>query len=189
MLVLAIVIAALLLPAVAQAKVTCEEPQRPAGHTPLFGVPDAPVVGREYRLSAIPLPDRGVNPAPHLAAEYCGVARRPVAGAGGWFRAREGGRYTLVLRFDRPGPWALSFMDRRGVFHPLGFRQVRGAGERQPALPPQQWLGQLLWIFQPGAVLERQAHLRLAPVYPALAGVSSPRSTGRFPARARTSGW
>jgi hypothetical protein len=173
MFVLAIVIAALLLPAGAQAKVTCEEPQRPADHIPLFGLPDAPVAGREYRLSVTLLLDRGVNPAPHLAAEYCGVARRPVAGAGGWFRARGDGRYTLVLRFDRPGPWALSFMDRHGVFHPLGFRQVRPV----PRFRDDQVTGlaslaldRLLWIFRPGAVL------------------SSPRSTGPFPARARTSG-
>jgi hypothetical protein len=61
-------------------------------------------------------------------------------------------------------------MDREGVFHPLGLRQVRRAGEPQPGQPRQQSLAQLLWIFQPG-------------------GVSSPRSTGPFPARARTSGW
>jgi hypothetical protein len=195
MLVLTIVIAALLLPALAEAKVTCAEPQRPAGAVPLRGLPYGPVAGREYRLTAVLRPDEGVNPAPHLAAEYCGAGSEPVPGAGGWFRARGDGEYTLVLRFDRPGPWVLSFMDRRGVFHPLGFRQVRPAGG--PDLPPKQplrdrvahqgaeslrnpWprfgygdvtglaslpLQQLLWIFQPGAVLEQQAHLAVARVY------------------------
>jgi hypothetical protein len=137
----AIVIAALLLPAAAEAKVTCEEPQRPAEDAPLLGVPDAPVEGREYWITAILRPDEGVNAAPHLAAEYCGRDRHLSisAGAGGWFRSRGRGVYVLRLRFDRPGRWALSFMDRHGMFHALGFRPVHPAGGAQPA--PQQPLG------------------------------------------------
>jgi hypothetical protein len=159
MLVLALVIAALLLPAPAEAKVTCEEPVRPAAEVPLRGLPDAPIAGREYRLTTVLRAEVGVNPAPHLAAEYCGGGARheSPAGAGGWFRPRAGfggDFYVLDLRFERAGPWALSFMDRSGVFKNLGLRHVRPAGEAE--LPRQQPLAglaflaleQVLWIFE-----------------------------------------
>jgi hypothetical protein len=184
---------ALLLPTVAEAKITCEEPQRPARQAPLRGLPDTPVAGREYRLTAVLRPDAGVNPAPHLAAQHCGplAPHEVAAGAGGGFQRRGRGVYTLVLRFDRPGPWALSLMDRHGRFHELGFRQVRaaeprlerrqghdGAGdpakplrERRPKLRDRRVaaltgfvLEQVLWIFHPGAVhrlAERLGHLML----------------------------
>jgi hypothetical protein len=158
LLVPALVIAALLLPSVAEAKITCEVPQLPAGDVPLLGVPDAPVVGREYRVKAILRPDEGVNATPHLGAEYCGGGppQEATAGAGGWFRARGSGVYTLRLRFDHPGPWALSFMDRHGMFHALGFRHVRPApsatGERQFSTKygpvPWPWLNhRLVMVF------------------------------------------
>jgi hypothetical protein len=155
MFVLAIVIAALLLPAVAEAKVSCEEPQRPAEDAPLLGLPDAPVEGREYWITAILRRDEGVNPTPHLAAEYCGRGRHlpTAAGGGGWFRSRGGGVYVLRLRFDRPGPWALSFMDRHGMFNALGFRHVRPAGGAEPA--PQQPLGDQHPTGLPFLTLER----------------------------------
>jgi hypothetical protein len=191
---LAILLAALVLPAAAQAKVTCEEPRRAGRDVPLRGLPAAPEVDRVYRLTATLQDGEGVNPAPHLAAEYCGggAAHEATAGAGGWFSARGNGRYVLDLRFTHPGPWAVSFMDRDGVFHDLGIRRV-GPTER---LAPEQALGdgvvnqgaelrgeagprladhdvpglgslaleQALWIFEPGAVLEQQAHLALAGV-------------------------
>ena len=155
---LALVIAALLLPSVADAKITCEEPRRLAEDVPLLGVPDAPVEGREYRITAILRPDEGVNPTPHLAAEYCGGGppHEATAGAGGWFRARGSGVYALRLRFDHPGPWALSFMDRHGMFHTLGFRNVRPAlsvtRQRQFSTKygpvPWPWLNQrLVMVF------------------------------------------
>jgi hypothetical protein len=158
----ALLLMALLLPTVAEAKITCEEPQRAARQAPLRGLPDSPVAGREYRLTAVLRTDAGVNPAPHLAAQHCGplAPHEVAAGAGGGFQRRGRGVYTLVLRFDRPGPWALSFMDRHGRFHGLGFRQVRPEREAEPA--PEQplvarlgalALEQVLWIFEPGAVL------------------------------------
>jgi len=154
------VIAALLMPAAAAAKVTCEEPRRPAEDVPLRGLPDAPIEGREYRLTAVLRAEVGVNPAPHLAVEYCGddVPRESAASPGGWFRERRGRGadvYVLDLRFDHPGPWTLAFMDRTGAFKELGFRHVRAAdGEERPpgdhrvtglaALSVEH----LLWIFQ-----------------------------------------
>jgi hypothetical protein len=128
---LALVLAALLLPAAAEAKVTCEQPTRPKPGAPLRGLPDHPIAGRVYQLTAR-LPDRGVNPVPHLGAEYCGrdVPRESKAGAGGWFRRvpGSGGGYLLRLRFPSAGPWAVSFMDRHGRFHELGIRSVRPTG-------------------------------------------------------------
>jgi hypothetical protein len=162
--VLGILLVALLLPASAEAKVTCEGPHIPDRDAPLRGLPDHPIVGRTYRLTAT-LPDRGVNPVPHLGAEYCGRAapHESRAGAGGWFRRvpGAGGTYLLELRFRSAGPWAVSFMDRHGWFYELGIRTVLPANgistarQQQPVRSEvgggtallRQPLGQLLWIF------------------------------------------
>jgi hypothetical protein len=142
--VLALVIATMLLPAVAEAKVTCEGARQPERDVRLRGLPDDPVAGRVYRLTATLRPDEGVNHAPHLGAQHCGdrVPHEARAGAGGWFRRQNvhGDRvYGLDLRFSAPGPWALSFMDRAGRFHDLGWRWVETPGGRE--LAPQQPLG------------------------------------------------
>jgi hypothetical protein len=135
---------ALVLPAAAQAKVTCEQPGRPARDVPIRGLPAHPVAERTYRLVATLRPDEGVNPAPHLGAEYCGgdAPREAMAGAGGWFRRVPGGggAYVLELRFASPGPWAVSFMDRHGHFHELGLRSVRPANGFRPAPLGLVWL-------------------------------------------------
>ena len=162
--VLGILLVALLLPASAEAKVTCGGPQSRDRDAPLRGLPDHPVVGRTYRLTAT-LPDRGVNPVPHLGAEYCGWAapHESRGGAGGWFRRvpGAGGTYLLELRFRSAGPWAVSFMDRHGWFYELGIRTVLPANGISPARarPPvrsgvrggtallRQPLGRLLWIL------------------------------------------
>jgi hypothetical protein len=168
--VLAILLAVLVLPAAAHAKFTCEQPRTPARDVPLRGLPDHPVAERTYRIVATLRPDEGVNPVPNLGAQYCGddATRDARAGAGGWFRRvpGSGGRYALELRFASPGPWALSFMDRHGRFHELGLRSVRPANGFWPAALGLISLEEAVWIFAP----------------------SSPRSTALFPARARTSG-
>src|SRR5918992_3331367 len=89
----ALLVAALALPAAAQARVPCTPPAGPEPGAPLRGLPDHPVADRTYRLTAT-LPDRGVNPVPHLGAEYCGWAapHESRAGAGGWFRRVPGAR-------------------------------------------------------------------------------------------------
>jgi hypothetical protein len=169
--VLVILLAALLLPAAAQAKVTCEQPPQPARDVPLRGLPEHPISGRSYRIVAWQRPDEGVNPAPHLGAEYCGddAPLEALAGAGDWFRRVPGGggHYELELRFPVAGPWAVSFMDRWGRFHDLGVRTVLPANGFSPAARSLLVLERAVWILAP----------------------SSPRSTGPFPARARTSGW
>jgi hypothetical protein len=141
---LAIAIAALLLPAAADAKLTCDGARRPERDVPLRGLPGDLVAGRVYRLTATLRPDEGVNHAPHFAAEHCGdpVPHEAAAGAGGWFRRQGGdgaGVYVLELRFTASGPWALSFMDRHGRFHDLGLRWVEKAGRRE--LTPEEALG------------------------------------------------
>jgi hypothetical protein len=160
----AIAVALLALPAAAEAKITCAEPRTPAPNLPLRGLPDHPVADRTYRITATLRADVGVNAVPYLGAEYCGddVPRESRAGAGGWFRDEGAGVYVVELRFPTPGPWAVSFMDKHGHFHELDLPPVRGL--------PSLSLRQAVWIFQPAAA-------------------SSPRSTGPFPARARTSGW
>jgi hypothetical protein len=157
-LLLAVALVALALPAAAQAKITCEQPRTPARDVPLDGLPDAPVAGRTYDVTATLVPDEGVNPVPHLGAEHCGggVPHEATAGAGGWFRPRGGGVYVLELRFSHPGPWAVSFMDRHGRFHELGLRTVLPANGFWPARAPEVLLrafGPVVWIFEPGALL------------------------------------
>jgi hypothetical protein len=146
---LALVLAALVLPAAAQAKVTCEQPTRPET-APLRGLPDHPIAGRVYQLTAR-LPDRGVNPVPHLGAEYCGpgVPREATAGAGGWFTRvpGSGGGYLLRLRFPSAGPWAVSFMDRHGRFHELGFRSVLPANGVWTAPIGRAWVEEAVRIL------------------------------------------
>jgi hypothetical protein len=157
--VLALLLAALLLPAAAEAKVTCAPVDAEPG-VPLRGLPEHPVARRTYPL-AVTLLDRGVNPTPHLGAEYCGDDRphHSAAGAGGWFRRvrGSGGGYALDLRFPFAGPWAASFMDRDGGFHELGVITVLPANGISPAAAPRlatrdvpplrRPLGQVLWIF------------------------------------------
>jgi hypothetical protein len=156
----ALLVAVLALPAAAQAKVTCTPPAGREPGAPLHGLPDHPIADRTYRLTAT-LPDRGVNPVPHLGAEYCGHDRTPesVAGAGGWFRRvpGAGGSFALELRFPSAGPWAVSFMDRDGRFHELGILTVLPADGFSPSRSPRvedrgaallrRPLRQALWIF------------------------------------------
>jgi hypothetical protein len=160
---LAIAVVLLALPAAAEAKITCAEPRTPSLDLPLRGVPDNPVAGRTYRITASLRADVGVNAVPYLGAEYCGddVPRESIAGAGGWFRRLGGGVYVVELRFPTPGPWSVSFMDKHGHFHELDLPPVRGM--------PSLSLEQAVWIFEPGVA-------------------SSPRSRALFPARVRTSG-
>jgi hypothetical protein len=161
---LAIALAAVLvLPAaVAQAKITCEEPHLRDRGAPVEGLPEAPVAGRTYTVTATLAPDEGVNPTPHLGAEYCGdaVPHEATAGAGGWFRRRGGGEYVLELRFRHHGPWMVSFMDRHGGFHELGMRTVLPANGFWPAPDPEplpraalRAFGPVVWMFEPGALL------------------------------------
>jgi hypothetical protein len=161
--VLAILLAALLLPPAAHAKVSCASPAHAEPGVPLRGLPQQPIADRTYRLVAT-LPEGGVNPAPHLGAEHCGedVPRDSIAGAGGWFRrvpgAGEG--FLLELRFPSAGPWAVVFMDRDGGHHELGMLTVLPANGISPARAPRvtarklallhRPLGQVLWIFEPG---------------------------------------
>jgi hypothetical protein len=161
---LAFVLAALMLPAAAEAKITCAEPLRPEPDPPfLSGVPDDPVAGKTYRITIRLRADVGVNAVPYLGAEYCGdgVPRDSMSGAGGWFRQRGADVYIVDLRFPSPGPWAVSYMDKHGWFHELDLPPVRGL--------PSLSLEQAVWIFQPDVA-------------------SSRRSRALFPARVRTSG-
>jgi hypothetical protein len=145
---LAILVAVLLLPAAAHAKVTCEGPREPARDVPLRGLPDSPIAGRTYLVTA--RSGKGVNPTPHLGAEHCGghVPHEATAGAGGWFRRVGDGVYELDLRFPAPGPWAVVYMDRDGRFHELGMRTVRPANGFWPAFGPA------LWPVEPLALLQ-----------------------------------
>jgi hypothetical protein len=154
--------AALVLPAAAQAKITCKEPRTPDPDVPVEGLPEAPVAGRTYTVTATLAPDEGVNPVPHLGAEYCGdaVANAATAGAGDWFKRRGRGEYVLELRFRHPGPWMVSFMDRHGHFHELGMRTVLPANGVWPAPDPEpvpraalRAFGLVVWIFERGALL------------------------------------
>ena len=126
---LAVVLAAAVLPSSAMAKFTCDARGRPPEGIALRGLPASPLAGRSYRI-VVTLPrSTGVNARPYLGAQHCGRGSggEPAPGIDGWFRpvGAQGSRvFTLDVRFPRPGPWALSFMDLDGSFYDFGLRQV-----------------------------------------------------------------
>jgi len=171
--VLASTAAALLLPAAAGAKFTCQERgARPQGIA-LRGLPATPIARRTYTLTVVLPTAHATNPSPYLGTAYCGDAIKPEqAGAtGGSFR-RVGGHqggdisvFSLDVRFPHPGPWALSLMDLDGSFYDFGLRPVKPAPPEVKPTPTAARTGgppPATWLSAAGASLAIAAGLALA---------------------------
>jgi hypothetical protein len=122
--------AAILVPADAAAKVSCESRGFRTPSAELRGLPRSPVVARTYTVRLSTRAD-ALNPNPALMTMYCG-AGTPLAQttpANGWFGPAEGpGAFAIRVRFPEAGPWAVSVMDLDGSFYDLGRREVRLEG-------------------------------------------------------------
>lgn len=142
---------ALLLPAVAGAKFTCQDRGAPLQGIVLRGLPAQPVARHTYTLTVTRPPLHNANPTPYLGTTYCGNPTRHKTGepTAGWFQHIRGnprGVYSLDVRFPHPGPWAVSYMDLDGTFHDAGLHQVEPAPHRTtPAAATRPsaatWLG------------------------------------------------
>jgi ribonucleoside-diphosphate reductase alpha chain len=122
-------VAALLAPAQAGAKVTCESRGVRTPSLELSGLPGSPVVGRTYTVRLVTRA-HAVNPRPALAIIHCGTGNptAETSPANGWFRRVLGptrGVFAVRVRFPQAGSWAISLMDLDGSFHDLGRRHVR----------------------------------------------------------------
>ena len=149
------------LPSSAGAKFTCEQRGLQPVGAALRGLPASPIAGRSYRIVVTLPTSTGVNPRPYLGAQHCERAggREPAPAIDGRFR-RVGGQgsrvFALNLRFPRPGPWALSFMDLDGSFYDLGLRQVRwsATGTRiTPATAQASGSPAATWILAGGGLV------------------------------------
>jgi hypothetical protein len=132
---LVLALGGLLVPAAAEAKVTCEGGGIPGAPVALPGLPAEPEADRLYQLT-LDLPDaHAVNPRPILMAVRCepldpragtygpdgsdsALFRGTTAGAGG---------SRFDVRFRGPGRWRLASMDVSGHFRDHGFYAVQPA--------------------------------------------------------------
>jgi hypothetical protein len=159
---LASAVSALLLADDALAKFTCDERGQPPDTIALRGLPASPIAGRSYPLLVTLPTGYGANPAPYLGGQYCGTAgeRATVPGLNGSVR-RVGGNgsrvFALELRFPRPGPWALSFMDLDGTFYDFGLRRVKARAAAAMNAPATARTGGSATTERPGATRAARA--------------------------------
>lgn len=126
----ALTIGLCLVPAGADAKITCADGGAPTADIEVGGLPGRPEAARTYPLM-LDLPRRhAVNPDPLLLILRCEIERKErhhLAGAESNQIAGVDtgeGAYSFDVRFERPGRWRMVAMDRSGLFHDLGFLRV-----------------------------------------------------------------